>query len=39
VSGSLDYDPTTEETTAPIEIWVINADRTGFDTVATIEPD
>lgn len=36
VSGSLDYDPATEETTAPIEVWVVeNGD---FAVVETIEP-
>ena len=25
-SGSLDYDPLTEETTAPIEVWTVVAD-------------
>lgn len=26
-SGSLNYDPTTEETTAPIEVWTVTADN------------
>ena len=38
VSGSLDYDPQTEETSAPIEIWVINKARDGFDVVDTVYP-
>lgn len=37
-SGSLDFDPVTEETTAPIDIWKINAAGNGFDVVTTIQP-
>ncbi len=37
-TGSLDYDPDTEETTAPIEVWTINADASGFLVDYTIEP-
>jgi branched-chain amino acid transport system substrate-binding protein len=29
-SGRLDYDPVTEETTAPIDVWTINAAGNGF---------
>jgi branched-chain amino acid transport system substrate-binding protein len=35
-SGQLDYDPETEETTGPIEVWWISSD--GFETYDTIEP-
>jgi len=34
-SGELDYDPETEETTTPIEIWTINATGDGFDLCTT----
>lgn len=37
-SGALDYDPATEETTAPIDVWRIDETRTGFETLYTTEP-
>ncbi len=37
-SGALDFDPITEETTAAIEVWVINAAGDGFEVVETYEP-
>lgn len=37
-TGSLDYDPATEETTAPIEVWVVNGAGDNFDVDYTIEP-
>lgn len=37
-SGHLDYDPDTEETTAAIDIWVVNAAQDGFETQYTVEP-
>ena len=37
-SGTLDYDPVTEETTAPMDVWVINAAGDGFETIATVDP-
>jgi branched-chain amino acid transport system substrate-binding protein len=37
-TGSLDYDPETEETTASIEVWTINAAGDGFDVDYTTEP-
>ncbi len=37
-SGSLDFDPFTEETTAAIDVWTVGADRTSFDTIYTVEP-
>lgn len=37
-SGHLDYDPATEETTSPIDIWVVDDAVTGFETVYTVEP-
>lgn len=36
-SGSLDYDPVTEETTAAIDVWEVNKDGT-FRIIETIEP-
>jgi branched-chain amino acid transport system substrate-binding protein len=37
-SGSLDYDPATEETTGLIDIWSIKADAKSIATVTTIDP-
>lgn len=37
-SGELDYDPATEETTGPIDIWQVNKNGDGFDVVETITP-
>ncbi len=37
-TGSLDYDPETEETTASIEVWTINAAGDGFEVDYTTEP-
>ncbi|HSO33683.1 MAG TPA: ABC transporter substrate-binding protein [Labilithrix sp.] len=37
-SGSLDYDPTTEETTGLVDIWKISADAKTIETVTTIDP-
>jgi branched-chain amino acid transport system substrate-binding protein len=37
-SGSLDYDPKTEETTGLIDIWKISADGKSIETVTTINP-
>jgi branched-chain amino acid transport system substrate-binding protein len=37
-SGELDYDPATEETTAPIDVWVVDKTRDGFTTVQTYSP-
>jgi branched-chain amino acid transport system substrate-binding protein len=37
-SGHLDFDPDTEETTAPIDIWVVSAGAEGFETEYTVEP-
>ncbi|MBM4367534.1 MAG: hypothetical protein FJ102_15080, partial [Deltaproteobacteria bacterium] len=37
-SGALDYDPVTEETTGPIDVWVIAADGESFEVAETIEP-
>jgi branched-chain amino acid transport system substrate-binding protein len=37
-SGSLDYDPKTEETTGLIDIWKISADGKSIETVTTIDP-
>ena len=37
-SGHLDFDPDTEETTAAIDIWVVNATQDGFETQYTVEP-
>ena len=34
-SGELDYDPDTEETTTPIEIWSVNDEGDGFDLCTT----
>jgi branched-chain amino acid transport system substrate-binding protein len=38
-SGELDYDPDTEETATPVDVWVVNATLDGFETVDTIEPE
>ena len=38
-SGELDFDPTTGQTSGPMEIWRPNALGTGFDTCAVCEPD
>ena len=37
-SGELDYDPITEETTAPIEVWRISAAGDAFDRVRVVTP-
>ena len=37
-SGHLDFDPETEETTGPVDVWVVNGDASGFTTVDTIDP-
>jgi branched-chain amino acid transport system substrate-binding protein len=37
-SGHLDYDPVTEETSGTVDIWVINADQSGFTTVDVYDP-
>ncbi len=37
-SGALDYDPATEETTAPMDVWVVNAAGDGFETTETVDP-
>jgi branched-chain amino acid transport system substrate-binding protein len=37
-TGSLDYDPETEETTAPIEVWTVNLAGDGFDIQYVTEP-
>ncbi|HEY8073244.1 MAG TPA: hypothetical protein VIF62_04025, partial [Labilithrix sp.] len=37
-SGSLDYDPATEETTGLVDIWKISSDGTQIQTVTTIDP-
>lgn len=37
-SGALDYDPLTEETRAPVEIWKIAAGGTGFLVEQTLAP-
>lgn len=37
-SGSLDYDPKTEETTGRIDIWAIAPDGKSITTVTTIDP-
>ena len=36
-SGGLDYDPVDEETTAPIDIWVLQDGE--ITVIQTIEPD
>jgi ABC-type branched-subunit amino acid transport system substrate-binding protein len=38
-SGELNFDEVTGETSNPIEVWVINADRDDFETVRVCEPD
>jgi branched-chain amino acid transport system substrate-binding protein len=35
-SGELDYDPATEETSSPIDVWVISADGTRIEVLETI---
>jgi ABC-type branched-subunit amino acid transport system substrate-binding protein len=37
-TGSLDYDPETEETTAPIEVWTVNLAGDGFEGQYVTEP-
>jgi branched-chain amino acid transport system substrate-binding protein len=37
-SGELDYDPATEETSAPIDVWVISSDGSRIEVVATFQP-
>lgn len=37
-SGHLDFDTETEETTGPVDVWVVNGDASGFTTVDTIDP-
>lgn len=37
-SGHLDFDPDSEETTASIDIWVVNTSQDGFETQYTVEP-
>ncbi len=37
-SGELDFDSETEETTAPIDIWVINSSGDDFEVIDTIYP-
>lgn len=37
-SGPLNYDPSTEETEAPIDVWVITASADGFDIVDVYNP-
>lgn len=37
-SGSLDYDPATEETTAPIQVWTISADGRSIEVDRVVEP-
>ena len=34
-SGELDFDPATEETSAPIEVWQISSDHTQIETLDT----
>ncbi|MCB9596780.1 MAG: ABC transporter substrate-binding protein [Sandaracinaceae bacterium] len=38
VSGALDYDPVLEETSAPVEIWTIDAGATGFVSEYEVTP-
>lgn len=38
-SGPLDFDPVTGETSAAIEVWVIDAAGTGFEAVTVCDPD
>ncbi len=37
-SGALDFDPSTEETTNPIDIWVVAPGTTGLTIVCTVQP-
>jgi branched-chain amino acid transport system substrate-binding protein len=37
-SGSLDYDPATEETRGPIDVWTISADGSSIVVEDTVEP-
>ncbi len=37
-SGELDYDPVTEETSAPIDLWVVNDEGDGFEIIDTWTP-
>lgn len=37
-SGPLNYDPATEETEAPIDVWVVNATNDGFEIVDVYQP-
>lgn len=36
-SGALDFDPVTEEAPSPVDIWVINTTRDGFDNIERYE--
>ncbi|MCA9488265.1 MAG: ABC transporter substrate-binding protein [Myxococcales bacterium] len=37
-SGTLDYDPITEETATPIDVWTVNAPGTDFKIECTFDP-
>lgn len=37
-SGTLDYDPTTEETTGLVDIWNVSKDGKSIETLTTIDP-
>jgi ABC-type branched-subunit amino acid transport system substrate-binding protein len=37
-SGTLDYDPVTEETAGPIDLWTVQAAGRDFDVVCTFDP-
>ncbi len=37
-SGTLDFDPQTEETSAPIDVWAVNATNDGFVILGTVNP-
>ncbi len=37
-SGTLDYDPATEETTGPIDIWKVSADGKSIESTMVIDP-
>ena len=37
-SGSLDYDPATEETTGPVNVWVIDISDLEVTPIYTVEP-
>jgi branched-chain amino acid transport system substrate-binding protein len=37
-SGALDYDPVTEETAGPIDLWVVQPDGDDFTVVCTFDP-